>query len=70
MAQYRITEIEDYESLVGTETIQRIRQQAANWKGPARRDFQFYVLRRWCGRDDFFAHFTHEQPSDYTPSGE
>ena len=33
MAQYRSTEIEDYESLVGTETIQRIRQQAANWKG-------------------------------------
>src|SRR5881394_2818759 len=33
MAQYRITEIEDYESLVGTETIQRIRQKAANLKG-------------------------------------
>jgi trehalose synthase len=33
MAQYLITEIEDYESLVGTETIQRIRQKAANWKG-------------------------------------
>jgi len=29
MAQYRITEIEDYESLVGTETIQRIRQKPA-----------------------------------------
>jgi hypothetical protein len=33
MAQYRITQIEDYGSLVGTETIQRIRQKAANLKG-------------------------------------
>ena len=33
MAQYRITQIEDYEALVGTETIQRIRQKAANLKG-------------------------------------
>lgn len=33
MAQYRLTEIEDYKSLVGTETIQRIRQKAANLKG-------------------------------------
>src|SRR5256886_7477307 len=33
MAQYRITEIEDYDSFVGTETIERIRQKAANLKG-------------------------------------
>src|SRR5437773_6415935 len=33
MAQYRITQIEDYEALVGMETIQRIRQKAANLKG-------------------------------------
>jgi len=33
MAQYRITEIEDYDSLVGTETIERIRQKAAKLKG-------------------------------------
>src|SRR5438094_8977891 len=33
MAQYRITQIEDYEALVGTETIQRIRQKAGNLKG-------------------------------------
>src|SRR6266513_3861808 len=33
MAQYRITEIEDYDSLVGTETIERIRQKAANLRG-------------------------------------
>jgi trehalose synthase len=33
MAKHRITEIEDYESLVGTETIQRIRQKAADLKG-------------------------------------
>src|SRR5437867_12954590 len=33
MAQYRITEIEDYESLVGAEAIQRIRQKATNLKG-------------------------------------
>src|SRR5213075_1524965 len=32
MAQYRITEIEDYDSFVGTETIERIRQKAANLK--------------------------------------
>src|SRR5436305_8702872 len=33
MAQYRITEIEDYDSFVGTETIKRIRQKAGNLKG-------------------------------------
>src|SRR5436190_18984703 len=33
MAQYRITEIADYDSLVGMETIERIRQKAANLKG-------------------------------------
>src|SRR5881398_3599512 len=33
MAQYRITEIEDYDSFVGTESIERIRQKAANLKG-------------------------------------
>src|SRR6266540_804410 len=33
MAQYRITEIEDYDSLVGSETIERIRQKAAQLKG-------------------------------------
>src|SRR5213596_4289197 len=33
MAQYRITEIEDYDSIVGTETIERIRQKASNLKG-------------------------------------
>src|SRR6266496_184512 len=33
MAHYRITQIEDYEPLVGTETVQRIRQKAAKLKG-------------------------------------
>src|SRR5213595_1083654 len=33
MAQYRITEIEDYEPLVGAEVIQRIRDKAAKLKG-------------------------------------
>jgi trehalose synthase len=33
MAHYRITQIEDYEPLVGTEVIQRIRVKAANLKG-------------------------------------
>ena len=33
MSQYRITEIEDYDSLVGMETIDRIRRKAANLKG-------------------------------------
>jgi len=33
MAQFRITEIEDYEALVGAEVIQRIRDKAAKLKG-------------------------------------
>jgi trehalose synthase len=33
MAQYRITQIEDYEPLVGAEVIQRIRDKAAKLKG-------------------------------------
>src|SRR6266542_2494514 len=33
MAHYRVTQIEDYEPLVGTETVQRIRQKAAKLKG-------------------------------------
>jgi trehalose synthase len=33
MAHYRITQIQDYEPLVGTETVQRIRQKAAKLKG-------------------------------------
>src|SRR5438552_9068855 len=33
MSQYRITEIGDYDSLVGRKTIDRIRQKAANLKG-------------------------------------
>ena len=33
MAHYHITQIEDYEPLVGTETAQRIRQKAAKLKG-------------------------------------
>src|SRR5439155_26839497 len=33
MAQYRITQIEDYQPLVGSETVERIRQKAAKLKG-------------------------------------
>jgi hypothetical protein len=33
MAHYHITQIEDYEPLVGTETVQLIRQKAAKLKG-------------------------------------
>ena len=33
MAHYRVTQIEDYEPLVGAEVIQRIRQKAAKLKG-------------------------------------
>jgi trehalose synthase len=33
MAHYRITQIQDYEPLVGMETVQRIRQKAAKLKG-------------------------------------
>jgi trehalose synthase len=33
MAHYRITQIEDYKPLVGTDTVQRIRQKAAKLKG-------------------------------------
>jgi trehalose synthase len=33
MAHYRITQIQDYEPLVGTETVQRIRQKTAKLKG-------------------------------------
>lgn len=33
MAHYRITQIEDYEPLVGTEVVQRIRDKAAKLKG-------------------------------------
>jgi trehalose synthase len=33
MAQFRITEIEDYEALVGAEVVQRIRDKAAKLKG-------------------------------------
>jgi hypothetical protein len=33
MGHYRITQIEDYEPLVGTETVQRIHQKAAKLKG-------------------------------------
>jgi trehalose synthase len=33
MAHYRITQIEDYEPLVGAEVIQRIRDKAAKFKG-------------------------------------
>jgi trehalose synthase len=34
MAHYRITQIEDYEPLVGAEVVQRIRDKAAKFKGP------------------------------------
>jgi trehalose synthase len=33
MAHYRIMQIEDYEPLVGRETVERIRQKAAKLKG-------------------------------------
>src|SRR5437868_15107195 len=33
MAQYRITQIEDYEPLVGAEVVERIRNKAAKLKG-------------------------------------
>jgi trehalose synthase len=33
MARYRIIQIEDYEPLVGRETVERIRQKAAKLKG-------------------------------------
>lgn len=33
MAHYRITQIEDYEPLVGAKVIQRIRDKATNLKG-------------------------------------
>ena len=33
MAQYRTTEIEDYEALVGAEVVQRIRNKADKLKG-------------------------------------
>ena len=33
MAQFRITEIEDYEAFVGAEVIQRIRDKADKLKG-------------------------------------
>src|SRR4029450_7523563 len=33
MAHYHVTQIQDYEPLVGTETVQRIRQKAAKVKG-------------------------------------
>ena len=33
MAQFRITEIEDYEALVGAEVVQRIRNKADKLKG-------------------------------------
>jgi trehalose synthase len=33
MAHYRITQIDDYEPLVGQETVERIRQKAAKLKG-------------------------------------
>jgi hypothetical protein len=62
MAQFRITEIEDYEALVGAEVVQRIRDKADKLKRPARREFQFHLLRRWSGRNNFFAHSAHEQP--------
>src|SRR6266567_2632394 len=33
MAQYRLTQIEDYEPLVGGETVERIREKARKFKG-------------------------------------
>jgi hypothetical protein len=33
MAHYRITQIEDYEPLVGSETVEPIREKARKFKG-------------------------------------
>ena len=33
MAQYRLTQIEDYEPLVGREQVERIRDKARKFKG-------------------------------------
>ena len=33
MAHYRITQVEDYEPLIGTENVERIREKARQFKG-------------------------------------
>ena len=41
MAQFRITEIEDYEAPAGTEVVQRIRDKADKLKGLRVANFNF-----------------------------
>jgi hypothetical protein len=60
MAHYRITQIEDYEPLVGAEVVQRIRDKAAKLKGPRIANFNSTYYGRRRGRDNFFAHAAHE----------
>ena len=62
MTHHRLTQIEDYELLVGKQTVERIRQKGRQIKRPAGREFQFHLLRRRRGRDDFLANTAHEQP--------
>jgi Glycosyl transferases group 1 len=62
MSKHRITQVEDYEPLVGRETVERIREKSSQVQRSAGGELQFDLLRRRRSRDDFLAHSAHEQP--------
>ena len=61
MAQFRITEIEDYEALVGAEVVLRIRDKADKLKGLRVANFNSTYYGGGVA-DDLLAHAAYEQP--------